>query len=37
MFECFLMFEMSLIYKMKNVVDSVLPCGIPWVMICGSD
>ena len=37
MFECFVVDEMSLMYSMKNVVDNVLPCGMPCVMICGSD
>ena len=37
MLECFVVDEMSLMYSMKNVVDNVLPCGMPCVMICGSD
>jgi hypothetical protein len=28
---------MSLMYKRKNVVDSVLPCGIPCVMVRDRD
>ena len=37
MAECFVAAAMSLMYRMKNVVDSVLPCGMPWVMCCGFD
>ena len=37
MLEWVVVVEMSLMYSMKNVVDSVLPCGMPCVMICGSD
>jgi hypothetical protein len=25
---------MSLMYRRKKVVESVLPCGMPWVMVC---
>ena len=35
--ECFVVFQISFMYRMKNVVDSVLPCGIPCVIVCGFD
>ena len=28
---------MSLMYRRKKVVESVLPCGMPWVMVCVVD
>ena len=28
---------MSLMYSKKKVVDNVLPCGMPWVMVRVSD
>jgi hypothetical protein len=37
MSECLVVVAMSLIYRIKKVVDRVLPCGIPCVMSCGFD